>query len=613
MTSKLPLIVGFGGYNAAGRSSGHQAYRRMILESLSESSRTKVLAELGALMGLDASEESKILEGSLIRKIRPNHFDTEAAPYALNITLDSKHPAEFELSARQLPENIPPNWEVLPMDEEGRRVRVKVQGDIDVRAEVTGSVQVKAAGQLPDGFNPGDYYRSTHHPRGLQMTVLAASDAVNNIGIPWSQVLQSVHPDDIAVYCSSVMSQLDLPGFGGMMTSRIRGQRATSKQLSLGFTSMPGDFTNAYVLGSLGGTGAVTGACATFLYNLRWASEEIRAGRRKVAVVGCSEAPILPEVIDGFAAMSALATDADLCKLDGLEVPDYRRASRPFGDNCGFTLGESSQFVVLMSDELALELGAEIYGAVPGVYVNADGYKKSISAPGAGNYLTMAKAMGLAKSLLGEQALKHKSFIQAHGSSTPHNRTTESKIFDEMAAAFGIEQWPVVAVKSYLGHSLGPASGDQLNCSLGIFDSGVLPGIKTISGVADDVFAKRLQISNRDEQRSPEDCEIAFLNSKGFGGNNATACVLSPMAAKRFIEKKHGKSAVQAYASKRENTLAVRDAYLADAAQAKLNAVYEFGTNLIDETEISISEEHIKFPGYELPVSLNVTEGFEPF
>ena len=32
----LPVIVGFGGYNAAGRSSSHQAFRRLVLESLSQ-------------------------------------------------------------------------------------------------------------------------------------------------------------------------------------------------------------------------------------------------------------------------------------------------------------------------------------------------------------------------------------------------------------------------------------------------------------------------------------------------------------------------------------------------------------------------------------------------
>jgi acetoacetyl-[acyl-carrier protein] synthase len=46
--------------------------------------------------------------------------------------------------------------------------------------------------------------------------------------------------------------------------------------------------------------------------------------------------------------------------------------------------------VVLFDDSLALETGATVLGAAADVFVNADGYKKSISGPGVGNYLTMA-------------------------------------------------------------------------------------------------------------------------------------------------------------------------------------------------------------------------------
>ena len=95
-------------------------------------------------------------------------------------------------------------------------------------------------------------------------------------------------------------------------------------------------------------------------------------------VVGNAEAPLTPEIIEGYVAMSALATDENLCKLDNVKFPDHRRASRPFGENCGFTLGESGQYFVLMDDQLALELGVNIHGAVTDVFVNADGFKNCL-------------------------------------------------------------------------------------------------------------------------------------------------------------------------------------------------------------------------------------------
>ena len=143
-------------------------------------------------------------------------------------------------------------------------------------------------------------------------------------------------------------------------------------------------------------------------------------------------------------------------------------------------MGESVQYFVLMDDELAVQLGAEIYGAVPHVFVNADGFKKSISAPGAGNYVTFAKAVAAAQAIVGEEVVREHSFIQSHGSSTPQNRVTESMIFDKVAASFNIKDWPVTAVKAFVGHPLGPASGDQLANALGVFADGILPGIKTV-------------------------------------------------------------------------------------------------------------------------------------
>lgn len=52
-----------------------------------------------------------------------------------------------------------------------------------------------------------------------------------------------------------------------------------------------------------------------------------------------------------------------------------------------------------------------------------------------------------------------------------------------VTAAFGISDWPVLAVKDYLGHTIAPASGDQLSVALGAFQYGVLPDIRTIDAI----------------------------------------------------------------------------------------------------------------------------------
>ncbi len=420
-----------------------------------------------------------------------------------------------------------------------------------------------------------------------------------------------MQPDEVAVFSGSIMSQLDENGFGGMMQSRLKGNRVSAKQLPLGFNSMPTDFINAYVLGSVGTTGSVTGACATFLYNLQKAIDVIAAGSVRVAIVGNSEAPILSECIEGYSAMGALATEEGLRLIEGRDDVDFRRASRPFGENCGFTLAESAQYIVLMDDELALELGADIHGAVADVFINADGFKKSISAPGPGNYLTVAKAVASAVQIVGLESVQKRSFIHAHGSSTPANRVTESELLDRVASAFSIDSWPVTAVKAFVGHSLATASGDQLVSALGTFKYGIIPGIKTIDAVAPDVHQQHLAIATKDRNVGAEQLDVCFINSKGFGGNNASGVILAPHVAERMLKKRHGEAAFAAYVARREHTRANALAYDQRALNGQLDIIYNFGQDMIEDQAIEISAEQMRIPGFSQPLVFKKDERFK--
>lgn len=620
--SRLPVIVGFGGYNAAGRSSFHHGFRRTVIESLDAATRQETLAGLAVmtklvtvvdgqyldadgkpldLPAIEARYGERVLASTLVRRIEKSFLDVDAASWQKSIAVTPEDGARitFITSRKQLPEPLPASWSVETLD--SGEVRVTLGGTSEFKVESFRALPVKSAGQLPSGFEPGELYNSRFHPRGLQLSVVAATDAIRSIGLPWQQIVDQVQPDEIAVFSGSIMSQLDENGFGGLMQSRLKGGRVTAKQLPLGLNTMPADFINAYVLGSVGTTGSVTGACATFLYNLQKAIEQITSGRARVALVGNAEAPINQECIDGYGAMGALATEDGLRQVGGRDDVDFRRASRPFGENCGFTLAESSQYVVLMDDELALQLGADIHGAVTDVFINADGFKKSISAPGPGNYLTLAKAVASATQLFGSDAVRQRSFVHAHGSSTPANRVTESELLDRVAGAFGIDNWPLTAVKAFVGHSLAAASGDQLISALGTFRYGILPGIKTIDRVADDVHQQRLAIPLAD-QRDRANLDICFINSKGFGGNNATGVVISPRLAERMLHKRHGADAFAAYLDKREATRAAARDYDARALMGELDIIYNFGNDLIDDRELDVSTEGVKVPGFARPL-----------
>lgn len=630
--SHLPVIVGMGGVNPAGRASGHQAFRRTVLDALPDDVQAQTLLGLAAMMRLASAQaddawhdvdgqpldaaaiveqtRQRVLDHTLIRRIEDPRFNAEGLPANRRASLALESPMTFRVRRRQLPESLPPTWQVREVDRRTLEVSVPA-GEMDVMLPETRQAQVRAAGQLPSGFEPSQLYRSVHHPRGLSMAIFAASDCLGDSGLEWDTLRDRLDPDQVAVYAGNSIGQLDDEGWGGLLKSFVSGKRATSKQMPLGYGQMPADFLNAYVLGSVGGTGAALGACASFLYNLRLGVDDIRAGRRRVVIVGTADAPITPEIIEGFRTMGALADDESLKALDALELLtdlDYQRACRPFARNCGFTMGESSQFVMLMDDALALEVGAEVLGSVPDVYVNADGWKRSISAPGIGNYITLGKAASLVRELLGETALRQRTFLHAHGTSTPKNRITESHVFDLVARAHDIEDWPVVAVKAFVGHSQGSAAGDQLTSALGSFAHGLLPGIPTLDAtLPDDVHGERLRLF-REPQRFNADA--AFINAKGFGGNNATGVVLSPAVTERLMAARHGEAAMNDWRHRREDTRRAAAAYLHDADHGRFQPRYRFGEGVLEGPELDVGADSIRIPGYAKPVSLAVNNPF---
>ena len=620
MPHVLPVIVGFGGFNAAGRSSSHQAFRRMVLESLPINEQHDTIAGLACLMGLVSSQgeiyvdlngteltlaaafeqyRDLVIEGTLVRRVE--HFDSSNLPGHRKIDFSEQQSAVFTMAKRDLPKELPNDWQTSDLGD--GRVEIITSGVDKHLVTVPYELAAKASGQLPTGFDLTKHYNARFHPRGLQMSLLGASDAIHSMGIPWEKVAAQVRPDEIGVYSSSVFGQVDDQGMGGLFQARLKGERTTAKQVALGLNSMPADFVNAYVLGSVGHTEATTGACASFLYSLQAAVRDLRSGRRRIAVVGNAEAPITPEIMEGFSNMGALGSDENLCKIDGTAMADWRRASRPFGENCGFTLSEATQYIVLMDDLLAIELGADIHGAVPEVFINADGIKKSISSPGVGNYISFSKAVAAAVGIVGIETVQERSFVHAHGSSTPANRVTESELISRVADAFDINDWPVTAVKSYVGHSIAAAGGDQLMSALGTFKYGIIPGIKTVTALAEDVYQKRLNFALNDNISTMK-MEVAFINSKGFGGNNASAILLSADKTNEMLLKRYGDRFMD-YIDPRETTRKSAADYAFQADRGNLAVIYRFGEELIDEQAVVITTTGMSIPGCSREIEFN--------
>jgi len=555
MAKPIPCLVGFGGLTPAGRGSHNLSYSRMIYDLESDQNKFNYLKSVLTLCGLidettEATEieqlilskENEVLENTLMRKLDYEFFRNTFWSY------------DYEMPAN-------------------------------------------ACGQLPFRLDPVTHYASRQHPKALGMSIVGFTDAMSDAGFDLRKVIDSYGRDKVGCFAGCAVMNMDRYSGDGLFASYPMGKRASSKHISFTLPEMTADFINAYVTGSLGITGHFIGACATSLYNLNAGVELIKSGKSELVIVGAAEAILGPPAYIGFSAMGAMATDERMTNLQQLlgegEDLDYTKFCRPFGDNMGMVCGESAGFAILMSDRLALEVGANIRGCFLNVNINADGNKKSISGPGAGNYFSVGKTFKDIETVFGSKTLQEKSCFLAHGTGTPLNRITESHIVSTFAKEFGIENLPVTSVKSKLGHTMGTAGMDQIWCGLGALESQKLTGICTIPKLADDVFKENLDFFLENKEFNSQK-DIAFLNSKGFGGNNATSALISSNLTEELLQRRFTEKELKAWKKKREATLKLREKNFELAVNSDIEPIYEFDKDVLDLTDLEISKKNIK-------------------
>ncbi|HSL89573.1 MAG TPA: beta-ketoacyl-ACP synthase II [Ignavibacteriaceae bacterium] len=248
---------------------------------------------------------------------------------------------------------------------------------------------------------------------------------------------------------------------------------------------------------------ATTSACATASHSISDAFMHIQRGSADLVICGGSEASIAEIAIGGFNAMRAISTWND----------NYKEASRPFDlKRNGFVMGEGAGALVLESLEHALNRGAKIYAELAGIGLTADAYHITAPAPnGEGAYRSMKIAIEDAGLTLNDI-----DYINAHGTSTPHNDVNETRaiknLFDNHAYKLIVS-----STKSMTGHLLGAAGG--------------IEAIATIYSVVNDIVPPTINLTvpdpecdlNYSPQKSTKrKVNAAISNTFGFGGHNAS-------------------------------------------------------------------------------------------
>jgi 3-oxoacyl-[acyl-carrier-protein] synthase II len=329
----------------------------------------------------------------------------------------------------------------------------------------------------------------------IQYAIAASQFAVDDAGL---QVVPGI-ASRVGVFIAS--------GIGGFATI----EREHSKLLEGGPGRISPFFIPASIInlaaghvsirfGAKGPNMATCTACAASAHALGDACDVIRRGDADVMIAGGSEAAITPMGVGGFAAMRALSTRND--------APE--KASRPFDlERDGFVIGEGSGVLVLEELGFALSRGARIYAEIVGYGASADAFH--ITAPcedGDGAVRAMQAALrGIDPSEV--------AYINAHGTSTPHNDRIETT---DIKQCFGghAGRLAISSTKSMTGHLLGAAGALEGGITALAIHHQVVP--PTINLECPDPACDLDYVPNASRALS---IRYAMSNSFGFGGTNA--------------------------------------------------------------------------------------------
>lgn len=244
-------------------------------------------------------------------------------------------------------------------------------------------------------------------------------------------------------------------------------------------------------------------ACAAGSNAVGDAFRLVQRGYAQAMICGGTEAAVTPLSLAGFAACKALSTRND----------DPAHACRPFDSGRdGFVMGEGSGILILEELEHALSRGAKIYAEMIGYAMTCDAYHITSPVPGGEG---AARAIQLALKDAGitpEQV----SYINAHGTSTPANDSTETAAI-KTALGDHAHKVAISSTKSMTGHLLGGSGG--------------IEAVATAMAVAHDQVPPTINLTDPDpacdldyipNQSRKQPVEVAMSNSFGFGGHNVT-------------------------------------------------------------------------------------------
>ena len=326
-----------------------------------------------------------------------------------------------------------------------------------------------------------------------QYAVAAAVQAVEDSGIK-----DNIDPERFGVYVGS--------GVGGITTFYEQCENMfNDKNISPFFIPMMiGNIASGTIAIRFNAKGPclpVVTACSTSTHAIGEAFRAVKYGYADAVIAGGAEAAIHPLSIKGFTSCKALTMSDD---PENASVPFDKRRN-------GFVMGEGSGILVLEEYEHAVNRGATIYGEICGYGNTCDAHHVTAPDPeatGAAKCITLALEEA---GFTGDEEL----YINAHGTSTPMNDSTETRAF-KLSLGEKAYKAHISSTKSMTGHMLGATGAIEAIASVMALRTGTIP--PTIGYKEPDPDCDLNYTPNKAVKA---DVTVAMSTTFGFGGHNA--------------------------------------------------------------------------------------------
>ena len=357
----------------------------------------------------------------------------------------------------------------------------------------------RIAGEVDD-FRPADHMeerRSRRLDRFSQFSVAATRMALSDAGLDPARE----DPDRVGAMMGTALGGV-AHGEGQYHNFIQGGPRAVDPALALTVFAGAASCNIAIEFGFTGPNSTNGMSCASGAIAIGEAFRAIIRGEVDVMVAGGAEAPLAPLCFGAFAIIRAMSTRND----------DPAHASRPFDQGRdGFVMAEGAAVLVLEERGRALARGAPVYAEVCGFGLTNDAHHMTAPRPD-GRQAARAMRNALTEARVAPHEV---GYINAHGSSTPLNDSTETASVKQV---FGDHAYRLAfsGTKGYFGHALG-ASGaiEAAICALASRRGWVPP---TVNLDCPDPACDLDHVTGTGRALAPD---YLLSNSFGFGGINA--------------------------------------------------------------------------------------------